>query len=98
PNVQNGFYCLLRCLVGIVQPKADPWCCLHFTKYKFNVYRKKYIRSGRDSAVVGIPPTPYIFLSEIYKEWEGFRRSRHCRKIQKFRFSQNAYLLVFGSE
>jgi len=41
-------------LVGIVQPKADPWCCLHFTKYKFNVYRKKYIRSGRDSAVVGI--------------------------------------------
>ena len=54
PNVQNGFYCLLRCLVGIVQPKADPWCCLHFTKYKFNVYRKKYIRSGRDSAVVGI--------------------------------------------
>ena len=25
-----------------------------FTKYKFNVYRKKYIRSGRDSAVVGI--------------------------------------------
>src|SRR5699024_5322540 len=53
-NVQNGFYCLLRCLVGIVQPKADPWCCLHFTKYKFNVYRKKYIRSGRDSAVVGI--------------------------------------------
>ena len=20
--------------------KADPWCCLHFTKYKFNVYRK----------------------------------------------------------
>ncbi|KFI85062.1 hypothetical protein BSAE_1854, partial [Bifidobacterium pullorum subsp. saeculare DSM 6531 = LMG 14934] len=46
-----------------------------FTKYKFNVYRKKYIRSGRDSAVVGI-----------------------VRKIQKFRFSQNAYLLVFGSE
>ncbi|WP_427189085.1 hypothetical protein, partial [Bifidobacterium longum] len=41
-------------MVGIVQPKADPWCCLHFTKYKFNVYRKKYIRSGRDSAVVGI--------------------------------------------
>ncbi|RHG97329.1 hypothetical protein DW233_07895 [Collinsella sp. AM20-15AC] len=27
---------------------------MHFTKYKFNVYRKKYIRSGRDSAVVGI--------------------------------------------
>ena len=24
------------------------------TEYKFNVYRKKYIRSGRDSAVVGI--------------------------------------------
>ena len=35
---------------------------------------------------------------EIYKEWEGFRRSWHCRKIQKFRFSHNAYLLVFGSE
>ena len=25
-----------------------------FTKYKFNVYGKKDIRSGRDSAVVGI--------------------------------------------
>ena len=36
--------------------------------------------------------------TERYKEWEGFRRSWHCRKIQKFRFSQNAYLLVFGSE
>lgn len=20
---------LLWCLIGIVQPKADPWCCLH---------------------------------------------------------------------
>ncbi|KAB1311274.1 hypothetical protein F3B56_27790 [Bacteroides ovatus] len=40
PSVQNVFCCLLWCLVGIVQPKADPWCCLHFTKYKFNVYRK----------------------------------------------------------
>ena len=36
--------------------------------------------------------------TERYKEWEGFRRSWHCRKIQKFRFSHNAYLLVFGSE
>ena len=36
--------------------------------------------------------------TERYKEWEGFRRSWHCRKIQKFSFSQNAYLLVFGSE
>ncbi|MQN01103.1 MAG: hypothetical protein FRC54_03950 [bacterium LCO1.1] len=52
PSVQNVFCCLLWCLVGIVQPKADPWCCLHFTKYKFNVY--KSIRSGRVSAVVGI--------------------------------------------
>lgn len=30
--------------------------------------------------------------TERYKEWEGFRRSWHCRKIQKFRFSHNAYL------
>ena len=60
-------------MVGIVQPKADPWCCLHFTKYKFNVYRKKYIRSGRDSAVVGIVgksksldfPTMLIFWSLV---------------------------------
>ena len=29
--------------------------------------------------------------TERYKEWEGFRRSWHCRKIQKFRFSHNAY-------
>ena len=36
--------------------------------------------------------------TERYKEWEGFRRSWHCRKIQKFRFSHNAYLLVFGSD
>ena len=35
--------------------------------------------------------------TERYKEWEGFRRSRHCRKIQKFKFSHNAYFLVFGS-
>ena len=40
----------------------------------------------------------HLTQKEIYKEWEGFRRSRHCRKIQKFRFSHNAYLLVFGSE
>ena len=60
-------------MVGIVQPKADPWCCLHFTKYKFNVYRKKYIRSGRDYAVVGIIgksksldfPTMLIFWSLV---------------------------------
>ena len=73
PSVQNVFCCLLWCLVGIVQPKADPWCCLHFTKYKFNVYRKKYIRSGRDSAVVGIVgksksldfPTMLIFWSLV---------------------------------
>ena len=72
-SVQNVFCCLLWCLVGIVQPKADPWCCLHFTKYKFNVYRKKYIRSGRDSAVVGIVgksksldfPTMLIFWSLV---------------------------------
>ena len=27
---------------------------LYLEYHKFNVYRKKYIRSGRDSAVVGI--------------------------------------------
>ena len=48
-------------------------CKLYFTKYKFNVYRKKYIRSGRDSAVVGIVgksksldfPTMLIFWSLV---------------------------------
>ena len=40
----------------------------------------------------------HLLDTERYKEWEGFRRSWHCRKIQKFRFSHNAYLLVFGSE
>ena len=38
----------------IISKKMSAAPCLHFTKYKFNVYRKKYIRSGRDSAVVGI--------------------------------------------
>jgi hypothetical protein len=42
--------------------------------------------------------TNSMYTERKYKEWEGFRRSWHCRKIQKFRFSQNAYLLVFGSE
>src|SRR5699024_1328292 len=32
--------------------------------------------------------------TERYKEWEGFRRSWHCRKIQKFRFST---MLIFWS-
>jgi len=44
-----------------------------FTKYKFNVYGKKDIRSGRDSAVVGIVgksksldfPTMLIFWSLV---------------------------------
>ena len=47
--------------------------CWKGDKYKFNVYRKKYIRSGRDSAVVGIVgksksldfPTMLIFWSLV---------------------------------